>query len=293
MNESIQDNHNEFYGIEQKIFTEISNLKMKDIKFYTDYLKKNYFHIEKDRLGKVLECLNRDGRKNVQLLAQSLSKFSVKQENELARVKSMYSFDKNFGNYVYIAGVDEVGRGPLAGPIAAGSVVLNLRSHDFKDLLLGIKDSKKLSHDTRERLSKLIKVKSISYNISVINNAEIDERGIAWCNNEVLRRAASGLKIAPDLVLSDGYAVKNLNIENEFVIKGDAKSASIACASIIAKVYRDNLMQEYAKIYPQYGFERNSGYGTEEHIEAIKKYGICKIHRKSFLKNILPHNCII
>lgn len=292
MGESIQDNHNEIFGIEQKIFMEISSLKMKDIKLYTDYLKKNYFYIEKDRLSKVLECLNKDGRKNVKLLSESLSKFSVKQENELIRVKSMYSFDKNFGNYIYIAGVDEVGRGPLAGPIAAGSVVLNLRSQDLRDLLFGIKDSKKLSHDTRERLSKLIKAKAISYNISVINNAEIDERGIAWCNNEVLRRAACGLKIQPDLVLSDGYAVKNLSIENEFVIKGDAKSASIACASIIAKVYRDNLMQEYSKIYPQYGFERNAGYGTEEHIEAIKKYGICKIHRKSFLKNILPNNCI-
>ncbi len=274
-------------GVEEKLFREDSKLNTKIIKSYTDYLRENYFNIEKEKLNRVIEYLNNDSRKNVQMLAQSLNKFLVKQDEELNRVKSMYNFDKNFGNYIYVAGVDEVGRGPLAGPIAAGSVVLDLKCKDCKDLLFGIKDSKKLSAQNREKLSKIIKAKAISYNIAVINNAEIDERGIAWCNNEVLRRAASGLKVLPDLVLSDGYSVKNLNIENEFIIKGDAKSASIACASIIAKVYRDNLMKEYAKMYPEYGFEKNSGYGTEEHIAAIKKYGICKIHRRSFLKNIL------
>ncbi|NMM65674.1 ribonuclease HII [Clostridium sp. P21] len=279
--------NSDIYGIEEKVFKEISDLKIKDIKFYVDYIKENYIDFDKNRIIQAVQCLNNDSRKNVQLLSQNLSKFIVKQDNELLRVESMYNFDKNFGNYIYVAGVDEVGRGPLAGPIAAGSVVLDLRNKDCRDLIFGIKDSKKLSSANREKLAKIIKNKAISYNIAVINNVEIDERGIAWCNNEVLKRAACGLKVTPDLVLSDGYAVKNLNIENEFVIKGDAKSASIACASIIAKVYRDNLMKEYAKMYPQYGFERNAGYGTEEHIKAIKEYGICKIHRKSFLKNIL------
>jgi ribonuclease HII len=277
------------YGVEEKLFKEVNKLNIKVIKSYTDYLRKNYFNIEKEKFNGVIECLNKDSRKNVQILVQGLSRFLVKQEEELIRVSSMYNFDKNFGNYIYVAGVDEVGRGPLAGPIAAASVVLNLKCKDCKDLLFGIKDSKKLSASNREKLSKIIKTKAVSYNIAVINNTEIDERGIAWCNNEVLRRAASGLKVMPDLVLSDGYAVKNLNIENEFIIKGDAKSASIACASIIAKVYRDNLMKEYAKMYPGYGFEKNSGYGTEEHIAAIKKYGVCKIHRRSFLKNILSN----
>lgn len=277
------------YMVEEKLFREDSKLNIKAIKSYVDYLRENYFNIEKEKFNEVVECLSKDNRKNVQMLVKSLSKFLVRQEEELIRVRSMYDFDKNFGNYIYVAGVDEVGRGPLAGPIAAASVVLNLKCKDCKELLLGIKDSKKLSAPNREKLSKIIKAKAISYNIAVINNIEIDERGISWCNNEVLRRAASGLKVIPDLVLSDGYAVKKLNIENEFIIKGDAKSASIACASIIAKVYRDNLMKEYAKMYPCYGFEKNSGYGTEEHIAAIKKYGICKIHRRSFLKNILSN----
>ncbi len=279
----------DFNDLETELFQGIVKLNFNNIKEYVSSLKENYFNLDKEKLNKVLQCLSVDERKNVKSLGEGLKKFIIREEIELSRVKSMYDFDKSFGNYIYVSGVDEVGRGPLAGPIAAASVVLNLRYKDYKDLLFGIKDSKKLSSKRREELAEIIKSKAVSYNIAIINNTEIDERGIAWCNNEVLRRAVMGLKVPPDIVLSDGYAVKNLNIDNEFIIKGDAKSASIACASIIAKVYRDSLMTEYGKMYPEYGFINNSGYGTEEHIQAIKKYGICKIHRKSFLRNILPN----
>ena len=139
----------------------------------------------------------------------------------------------------------------------------------------------------REELAKIIKEKAIAYYIAVSSNEEIDEKGIAYANNKVFLEACTSLKCKPDLVLSDGYLVKNLNIDNKYVIKGDTKSASIAAASIVAKVYRDNLMKEYGEKYPGYYFEENAGYGTSKHIEKIKEIGPCDIHRKSFLKNIL------
>lgn len=281
------DNDMDFNAIEKSLSEGTAKLNFSSLKLYVSNLQQNFLDVEKEKVCKITECLANDSRKNVQRLAESLNKFFIKKENEINRVKEMYRFDRSFGNYIYVAGVDEVGRGPLAGPIAAASVVLNLKYKEDRELILGIKDSKKLSPKLREELSELIKERAISYNIALINNNEIDERGIAWCNNEVLRRAVKGLKVPPDIVLSDGYAVKNLDIYNEFIIKGDAKSASIACASIIAKVYRDNLMKEYSKLYPQYGFDNNSGYGTNEHVQAIKKYGVCKIHRMSFLKNII------
>ncbi|KZL94468.1 ribonuclease HII [Clostridium magnum DSM 2767] len=277
----------DFNEIEKSLFEGTAKLNFGSLKLYVAYLKENFLQVEREKINNITKFLENDSRKNVQALADSLNKFFVKKENEIIRVKDMYSFDRSFGNYIYLAGVDEVGRGPLAGPIAAASVVLSLKYKEDTDLILGIKDSKKLSPKHREELAEIIKKKAIAYNIALINNNEIDERGISWCNNEVLRRAVKGLKIPPDIALSDGYAVKNLDIHNEFVIKGDAKSASIACASIIAKVYRDNLMKEYSKLYPQYGFDNNAGYGTNEHVNAIKEYGVCKIHRMSFLKNII------
>lgn len=266
----------------------INLMSCDEVKFLEKEMEEKYlsYGISEDITLLIAE-LGNDNRKNVNALGERLKKKIQKNINEINRVKAMYSFDKSFGNYIYICGVDEVGRGPLAGPIAAGAVILNNNIVNDKDIILGIKDSKKLSSKSREELSEIIKDKAIAYNVTLLNNTEIDTRGIAWCNNEVLKRAALGLKYTPDIVLSDGYAVKNLQIQNEFIIKGDAKSASIACASILAKVYRDNLMKEYAIMYPEYRFENNAGYGTQEHIEAIKKYGPCKIHRMSFLNNIL------
>ncbi|AYD40051.1 ribonuclease HII [Clostridium fermenticellae] len=281
------DGNLDFDITENCLFDDSSKLKFTDIKSYVNLLKNSYFDTKEEKYLKVIKILSGDQRKNVIKLSESLSKFIYKMDQEINRVKSMYEFDRKFSKCIFIAGTDEVGRGPLAGPIVAASVILNLNYKSDKDLILGIKDSKKLSASVREKLSKVIKSKALDFNIALINNTKIDERGISWCNNEVLRKAADGLKIQPDLVLSDGYAVKNLNIDNEFIIKGDAKSASIACASIIAKVYRDNLMREYSKEYPNYRFENNSGYGTKEHIEAIRKYGVCKIHRRYFLKNII------
>jgi len=231
----------------------------------------------------IYQILSEDHRKNVRALGETVKKHVEHHKSEYIRVKKLYDFDKSYG-YDIVAGVDEVGRGPLAGPIVAAAVILDNNS---KDLILRINDSKKLTKEVREELSDIIKNEAVSYSIALKTNKEIDKEGIGWSNNEVLKRAVEGLNVKPDLVLSDGYAVKNLNIRNEFIIKGDSKSVSIASASIIAKVYRDNIMEEYSEKYTQYHFDKNVGYGTKEHIDAIINHGSCSIHRESFLKNII------
>lgn len=260
----------------------------------TDMLKEKVKSIEENislfngiNLKTIIEILEKDKRKNVQRLALHLIHFVEKRNMEIQRVSKMYEFDEKYARCLTLAGTDEVGRGPLAGPIAAAAVILDLNYKKNRSLIMGIKDSKKLSPKLREELSGIIKEKALYYNIAVIDSKLIDEKGISWSNNEVLLRSSSNLIFKPDIVLSDGYAVKNIKFENHYIIKGDAKSASIACASILAKVYRDNLMKGYADLYPIYGFDRNMGYGTQEHIDALKKYGPCSIHRLSFLKNII------
>lgn len=265
-------------------------MKLKELSFKLIKERADQFNIfhdyRNDELVEFIKLLKEDNRKNVQGLALKLEKEIKKIEDEIVRVKEMYDFDKSFGDYHYIAGVDEVGRGPLAGPIVSCAVILDLNVID-DELILYINDSKKLSEQKREELAEIIKDKAISYHIASSDNFEIDEKGIGVCNNKVFIEACTSLKYKPDLVLSDGYLVKGLAIKNEAIIKGDTKSASIAAASILAKVYRDNLMKEYAKEYPQYGFEKNVGYGSTKHIEGIKLSGPCEIHRMSFLRNIL------
>lgn len=264
---------------------DIATLSYKEIKVLVDEIN---ISEEKNNaeLVYLIDKLALDKRKNVKALSDKIQKERNKLKAECERVRRMYNFDKGFGNYTYIAGVDEVGRGPLAGPIVACAVILDLNVID-DELILWLNDSKKLSEKKREELANEIKNKALAYYIAEKSNTEIDEKGIAYCNNNIFLEACTSMKIKPDLVLSDGYLVKGINIENKSVIKGDSKSASIAAASILAKVYRDNLMKNYSKKYPYYGFEENVGYGTTKHIEGIKEYGTCDIHRMSFLKNIL------
>lgn len=239
-----------------------------------------------EKSDSIIEWLENDKRKNVLALASRLKKELAAYLKELERVRSMYNFDKSFGDYKHVAGVDEVGRGPLAGPIVACSVMLDLDVLD-DELILYLNDSKKLKESKREELAEIIKEKALCYHIAECSNYEIDEIGIGVANNKVFLESCNSLEIKPDLVLSDGYLVKGIEIENKSVIKGDTKSACIAAASIVAKVYRDNLMKEYAKEYSHYDFENNAGYGTAKHMNGIKEYGKCKIHRNSFLKNLL------
>lgn len=264
---------------------DIASLSYKDIKLYIDNI--NVFEERKNEdIFNLIDKLSSDKRKNVKALAEKIKKELNKIEEEVKRIKKMYNFDKGFGNYRYVAGVDEVGRGPLAGPIVACAVILDLNVLD-DDLILYLNDSKKLSEKKRDELESIIKEKALAYYIAEKSNDDIDNLGIAYCNNQIFIEACTSMDIKPDLILSDGYLIKGINIENKSVIKGDGKSASIAAASILAKVYRDKLMKEYSREYPYYSFEENVGYGTTKHIQGLKEKGPCKIHRMSFLKNIL------
>lgn len=264
---------------------DIKSLSYKYIKEVIDSINVNEEYT-KDDFDIVIKYLLNDTRKNVNSLGIRLEKQKYNIIKEIERVKAMYAFDKAYGQYKYIAGVDEVGRGPLAGPIVACAVVLDLECLD-EELILGLNDSKKINSSKREELAVIIKEKALAYYIASSSNEEIDIKGIAFSNNKVFLDSCTSLPVNVELVLSDGYLVKHLKIKNEFVIKGDTKSASIAAASIVAKVYRDNLMKEYAKKYPEYKFDENSGYGTGKHVEALKKNGPCEIHRKTFITRII------
>ena len=179
----------------------------------------------------------------------------------------------------YVAGVDEVGRGPLAGPVVCCAVIMP------KDQIIeGVTDSKKLSEKKRVVLAEQIKKTAVSYCIYQIEPQEIDQINILEAVKKCMTQAVLGLDVKPDITLVDGVDT-HLNINAEYVIKGDLKSYTIGCASILAKVYRDNLMVEYSKTYPEYGFDGHKGYGTKVHIDKIKEIGPCPIHRKTFIKN--------
>ena len=179
----------------------------------------------------------------------------------------------------YVAGVDEVGRGPLAGPVVCCAVIMPM-----DDLIEGITDSKKIPEKKREVLAEIIKQKAVSYYIAEIPQTEIDEINILNAVKKGMTDAVNNLSVKPDITLVDGVDT-HLPINAEYIVKGDFKSYTIGCASIVAKVYRDNLMTEYAKEYPEYGFEKHKGYGTKTHIDTIKEIGPCKLHRKTFIKN--------
>lgn len=180
-----------------------------------------------------------------------------------------------------VAGVDEVGRGPLAGPVVCAAVILPL---DEATRIIGIDDSKKLSAKKRESLAEQIKTVARAYSIAEIDCETIDEMNILQATRLCMKNAVEGLEIPADYVLTDGNMTLDISAPQKSIIKGDASVCSIGAASILAKVYRDALMRRYAAIYPEYGFERNAGYGTAQHIRAIREVGICPIHRKTFVK---------
>lgn len=189
--------------------------------------------------------------------------------------------------YCYIVGVDEVGRGPLAGPVVCAAVVMPLEENS---LVVGVDDSKKLSETKRETLAEEIRKKAIAYTMVEVSEKTIDEINILEATKLGMKRAIESLRLpdgsTPEVVLTDGNMTLDIALPQQSVIHGDALSYSIGAASIIAKVYRDHLMEEYAKQYPAYAFEKNKGYGTAAHIQAIKEYGLCPIHRRTFTKKL-------
>lgn len=181
--------------------------------------------------------------------------------------------------YKYVCGVDEVGRGPLAGPVVCAAVIMPV-----DDIIDGVDDSKKLTEKKRQKLAEEIKKKAIAYAICRIEPQIIDEINILQATRLCMKNAIESLDIKSDFVLVDGNMTLDTDIPQKYIIKGDSFSYSIGAASIIAKVYRDKLMEEYAVTYPQYSFEKNKGYGTVAHVNAIKQAGICPVHRRSFVK---------
>ncbi len=206
-------------------------------------------------------------------------------ENELVREKLETHPDPAAAvsmENVLIAGIDEAGRGPLAGPVAAGAVILP-RDHD----ILYLNDSKKLSAKKRDMLFDQIKEEAVAWSVGLAEPARIDEINILQATYEAMRLAIEGMKVCPGVLVNDAVTIPGTPILQIPVIKGDAKCISIAAASILAKVTRDRIMEEMDVLYPQYGFAKHKGYGTKEHMEAIRTYGPCPIHRRTFITKIL------
>ncbi len=202
-----------------------------------------------------------------------------KLRQEIARTHELYAWEREqYSRTSLVAGVDEVGRGPLAGPVVAAAVILPA-DHE----ILCINDSKKLSAKRREEMDQIIRQEAEAFGIGIVDVAVIDEINILHATYEAMRRALSCLDPHPEVILVDAVTIPDVGTRQIPIVKGDAKSASIGAASIIAKVYRDRLMTEYAELYPQYGFASNKGYGTKAHIEALREYGPCPIHRRSFI----------
>lgn len=219
-----------------------------------------------------------DERTGVQKMVQQAQKRLDNLEKERARIEALKKYEKEYESYGYVCGIDEVGRGPLAGPVVAGAVILP------KDCnILYINDSKKLSEKKREELYDIIMEQAVATGIGMVGPARIDEINILQATYEAMRQAIQNLAVTPDILLNDAVTIPEVNIRQVPIIKGDAKSISIGAASIIAKVTRDRLMVEYDKVMPEYGFASNKGYGSKEHIEALKKYGSSPIHRQSFI----------
>lgn len=231
-----------------------------------------------------VEKFKNDDRKSVQKLVKQYEKKYNEFLDEKKRLKSISIYeDKYYKKGVkFIAGIDEVGRGPLAGPVVAAAVILPENCSIY-----GIDDSKKLSPKRRAELFAEIKENSLAIGIGMISNKVIDEINILMATYEAMRIAISKLEIIPQQLLVDAVTIPDISIPQEGIIKGDSKSISIAAASIIAKVTRDEMMEKYSKVYDGYLFEKNKGYGSKEHIDAIKKIGLSPIHRRSFTKNFV------
>lgn len=225
-----------------------------------------------------INAYEKDVRPGVKVLVEKALKRQAAYEKELSRTEKMKEYEKKYASFSYICGIDEVGRGPLAGPVVAGAVILP------KDCdILYLNDSKQLSEKKREELYTVIMERAVAVGIGYSTPERIDEINILQATYEAMREAIGRLSVVPDLLLNDAVTIPQISIKQVPIIKGDARSISIGAASIVAKVTRDRLMVQYDEVYPAYGFAANKGYGAQMHIEALKKYGPCPIHRKTFI----------
>lgn len=234
-----------------------------------------------NELPELISKFETDERSGVKSCITSAIKRMEALEKEKERTYRLSEFERKYCDYTYICGIDEVGRGPLAGPVVAGAVILP-RDCD----ILYINDSKQLSEKKREELYDIIMEKAVACGIGYASPERIDEINILQATYEAMRNAINNLSVTPDLLLNDAVTIPGVNMKQVPIIKGDAKSISIGAASIIAKVTRDRLMVEYDKVFPEYDFAGNKGYGSAAHMAALRKYGPTPIHRRSFIKNI-------
>ncbi|MBE5935298.1 MAG: ribonuclease HII [Lachnospiraceae bacterium] len=247
-------------------------------------IKKEFEAVNLEEVTQLIDLYKEDTRAGVVKLIQSYENKLAKLEEEKERIKLMKTFENDYLEYEYVCGIDEVGRGPLAGPVVAAVVVLP------KDCeILYVNDSKQLSEKKREELYDIIIEEAVDYGVGIVYQNEIDEINILEATYKAMRIAISNLSRKPDVLLNDAVTIPGIDedVIQVPIIKGDAKSLSIAAASIVAKVIRDRMMVEYAKEYPQYGFDSNKGYGAKAHIDALKEIGPCPLHRRSFIKNFV------
>lgn len=245
-------------------------------------IKDEFKTADEKRRKELIEIYESDDRKGVRQIIEKCHKEDEKLNKELQRLEKMRFFERKYENYMNIVGIDEAGRGPLAGPVVAGAVILP------KDCnILYLNDSKQLSASKRDLLYDEIRQKSVAYGVGIVSPERIDEINILQATYEAMREAVSNMDIKPDMALADAVTIPDLGFKQVGIVKGDAKSVSIAAASIIAKVTRDRMMVKMDKIYPEYGFASHKGYGSKAHIEAIRQYGPCPIHRRTFIKNFI------
>ncbi len=235
-----------------------------------------------EELPAFIKTYEKDPRPGVAVFVKRAKKRLDDYERELLRTEKMKEYERKYESFSWICGIDEVGRGPLAGPVVAGAVILP------KDCdILYLNDSKQLSEKKREELYAVIMEKAVAVGLGFVAPERIDQINILQATYEAMREAISKLDPQPDLLLNDAVTIPKVTIRQIPIIKGDAKSVSIAAASIVAKVTRDRLMVQYEEVYPGYGFASNKGYGAQVHLDALKKYGPTPIHRRSFIKNLL------
>ena len=245
-------------------------------------IKTEFKECEIASLKELIEKYTDDTRDGVKKEIEKANNRIKKYDEEVMRTYALQEYERKYSEYQFVCGIDEVGRGPLAGPVVAGAVILP------KDCdILYINDSKKLSEKKREELYDVIMEKAIATGIGYANVERIDEINILQATYEAMREAINNLGIKPDVLLNDAVTIPGVDMKQVPIIKGDAKSISIGAASIIAKVTRDRLMVQYDSVFPEYGFASNTGYGSQVHIEAIKKYGPCPIQRRTFIGNFL------
>lgn len=235
-----------------------------------------------ENLATLIQEYESEEREGVRKLIVKYQKQLDQLENEKKRMQAMMTYENKYADYEYICGIDEVGRGPLAGPVIACAVILP------KDCdILYLNDSKQVSEKMREALYDEIIKKAVAVGIGSSSHETIDEINILQATYEAMRKAIEQLKVKPTLLLNDAVTIPKVSIKQVPIIKGDAKSASIAAASIVAKVTRDRLMVDFDKVFPGYGFASNKGYGSADHIKALKEIGPSPIHRASFIKNFI------